>query len=384
MSGFLRGWLRDEPLETCATWANACGAFAVSRLLCSPEYPTWEELQLFPEARQPASGAAQGRGASTTSIGRRRGGRSRQRLMALAIDHRDAARSDRRQGRRAARAASRASRSSRSQAAAQGRRRAAPATACCSTRPTAARRCSTRAKLRLLDRPAGRAAGLAAAALRVRPGHRRAAWSNGRSTHTHQVPRLLSSRRSTPALKARAGREKLRTLYEAARTVGRELLVEIIAGKHGPLDDDTVAPRRSTTSMRSASSPTGGSSSRSPRPSAWQAIERDHRRQRSLVPRHRAARPGSAGARARGGLRRLRRRADRQRLRRRPHDLQRRRREWLAGTIDDAAAVDDMAARFAALCRAWDERGRGAERPGPASRASGPVDVARSAGASNG
>src|SRR5690606_28278954 len=47
MAGFLRGWLRGEPLETAATWANACGAFAVSRLLCSPEYPTWPEVAHF-------------------------------------------------------------------------------------------------------------------------------------------------------------------------------------------------------------------------------------------------------------------------------------------------------------------------------------------------
>ena len=47
MSGFLRGWLRGEDHATSATWANACGAFAVSRLLCSPEIPTWEELQYF-------------------------------------------------------------------------------------------------------------------------------------------------------------------------------------------------------------------------------------------------------------------------------------------------------------------------------------------------
>src|SRR4029453_11935120 len=47
MSGFLRGWLKGEPLATAATWANACGAFAVSRLLCSPEYPTWAELEHF-------------------------------------------------------------------------------------------------------------------------------------------------------------------------------------------------------------------------------------------------------------------------------------------------------------------------------------------------
>ncbi|WNJ89654.1 bifunctional 5-dehydro-2-deoxygluconokinase/5-dehydro-2-deoxyphosphogluconate aldolase [Bosea sp. 685] len=47
MSGFLRGFLRDEPIETCCAWANACGAFAVSRLLCSPESPTFPELQYF-------------------------------------------------------------------------------------------------------------------------------------------------------------------------------------------------------------------------------------------------------------------------------------------------------------------------------------------------
>jgi 5-dehydro-2-deoxygluconokinase len=42
-----------------------------------------------------------------------------------------------------------------------------------------------------------------------------------------------------PALKAEQ-QEKLRTLFEAARKVGRELLVEIIAGKHGKLADDTI------------------------------------------------------------------------------------------------------------------------------------------------
>ena len=45
MSGFLRGWLRDEPIETCCSYANAGGAFAVSRLLCSAEYATFTEMQ---------------------------------------------------------------------------------------------------------------------------------------------------------------------------------------------------------------------------------------------------------------------------------------------------------------------------------------------------
>ncbi len=47
MSGFLRGWLRNEPLPVCCRYANAAGAFAVSRLGCSSAYPSWEELQYF-------------------------------------------------------------------------------------------------------------------------------------------------------------------------------------------------------------------------------------------------------------------------------------------------------------------------------------------------
>jgi 5-dehydro-2-deoxygluconokinase len=47
MAGFLRGWLRDEPLERCAAYANACGALVVSRHGCAPAIPSWEELDAF-------------------------------------------------------------------------------------------------------------------------------------------------------------------------------------------------------------------------------------------------------------------------------------------------------------------------------------------------
>ncbi len=47
MSGLLRGWLRGEDWQTSLTWANACGALAVSRHGCTPAYPSWEELQFF-------------------------------------------------------------------------------------------------------------------------------------------------------------------------------------------------------------------------------------------------------------------------------------------------------------------------------------------------
>jgi 5-dehydro-2-deoxygluconokinase len=47
MAGLLRGWLRDEPLEICCRYANACGALVVSRHGCAPAIPTWTELQHF-------------------------------------------------------------------------------------------------------------------------------------------------------------------------------------------------------------------------------------------------------------------------------------------------------------------------------------------------
>jgi 5-dehydro-2-deoxygluconokinase len=47
MSGLLRGWLTDQDWPTSLTYANACGALAVSRHGCTPAYPSWEELTFF-------------------------------------------------------------------------------------------------------------------------------------------------------------------------------------------------------------------------------------------------------------------------------------------------------------------------------------------------
>jgi 5-dehydro-2-deoxygluconokinase len=47
MSGLLKGWLDGEPWPVALKYANACGAFAVSRHGCAPAYPSWEELQFF-------------------------------------------------------------------------------------------------------------------------------------------------------------------------------------------------------------------------------------------------------------------------------------------------------------------------------------------------
>lgn len=47
MSGLLKGWLDGEDWPTALTYANACGALAVSRHGCTPAYPSWAELQFF-------------------------------------------------------------------------------------------------------------------------------------------------------------------------------------------------------------------------------------------------------------------------------------------------------------------------------------------------
>ncbi|MDI6835684.1 MAG: 5-dehydro-2-deoxygluconokinase [Rhizobiaceae bacterium] len=46
-SGLLKGWLDGEDWATSLKYANACGAFAVSRHGCTPAYPSLTELEFF-------------------------------------------------------------------------------------------------------------------------------------------------------------------------------------------------------------------------------------------------------------------------------------------------------------------------------------------------
>jgi len=87
MGGFLRGWLKGEPHAVSATWANACGAFAVSRLLCSPEYPTWTELQAFLEKGSPHHALRRDHSLNHVHWATTRRAQP-DTLFALAIDHR--------------------------------------------------------------------------------------------------------------------------------------------------------------------------------------------------------------------------------------------------------------------------------------------------------
>jgi 5-dehydro-2-deoxygluconokinase len=235
MSGLLRGWLRGEPLATCATWANACGAFAVSRLLCSPEYPTWAELSHFLEkgsrfhALRKDPALTQLHWATTRRP-------QPETLMAFAIDHRS----------QLEEMADKAG-ASRDRIADFKLLAVEAAARVAGGKPgygmlldsTYGTRALYRAAKhpfwigRPVEKPGSRPLDFDAL---PDLGSHLAEWPV-----TQTVKCLCFYHPDDPAdLRARQDRELLR-VYDAARTAGRELLVEIIAGKHGALGDDTVA-----------------------------------------------------------------------------------------------------------------------------------------------
>jgi 5-dehydro-2-deoxygluconokinase len=235
MSGFLRGWLRGESFETCATWANACGAFAVSRLLCSPEYVTFDELQYFLKhgSRHKALRKDEAINHIHWAATRRPQPDS---LLALAIDHRMQLED---MADRAGAPRERIAEFKRLAIAAIGKvSRGKPGFGT------------------LLDDTYGREAMFDAAKLGLwigrpieKPGSRPLQFEFTQDAGsrlvewpvTHNIKCLAFYHPDDPAELKTEQAQKLRTLYEAARKVGRELLVEIIAGKHGELAEDTIA-----------------------------------------------------------------------------------------------------------------------------------------------
>lgn len=235
MSGFLRGWLKDEPLTTCATYANACGAFAVSRLLCAPEIPTWEELQYFLKHGSPHKALRRDEAINHVHWATTRR-KQPEKLLALAIDHR-------------------------MQLEAMADTAGAPRERISHFKQLAVAAIGQVAKGQpgfgtLLDDTYGRDAMFDAAKLGLwvarpleQPGSRPLRFEFTQDVGarlvewpvTHTIKCLAFYHPDDPAdLKAEQA-QKLRTLYEAARKIGRELLIEIIAGKNGSLADDTIS-----------------------------------------------------------------------------------------------------------------------------------------------
>ena len=343
MSGFLRGWLKGEPLATAATWANACGAFAVSRLLCSPEYPTWAELNHFLKHGSAQRALRKDAALSHIHIATTRRPQA-ETLMALAIDHR-------------------------AQLEAVAERHGAPRERIDQFKVLAVDAALRVAQGRpgfgmLLDSTYGQKAlykaakaGLWLARPVEKPGSRPldlepfnlAEWPV-----THTVKCLCFYHPDDgEELKARQERELLR-VHHAARSAGRELMIEIIAGKHGALADNTVAAVLARLYALGIK-PDWWKLEPQKSAAAWQAIQ-------SAIEKHdpycrgvvmlgleapqselaAAFRLASATKLVRGfavGRTIFADAADR----------------WLSGKMTDEAAVADMAARFESLVSAWEE-----------------------------
>lgn len=235
MSGFLRGWLKGEPHETSATWANACGAFAVSRLLCSPEYVTWEELQFFLKNGSPHRAIRKDETINHLHWATTRRAQPEQ-ILSFAIDHRKQL-------------------EDLADKLGVSREKIAPF-----------KRLAIKAIGKvsggkpgfgtLLDDTYGREAMFDAAKLGLwigrpleQPGSRPLRFEFTQDVGarlvewpvTHTIKCLTFYHPDDPQKLKDEQAQKLRTLYEAATKVGRELLIEIIASKNGPMDKTTIA-----------------------------------------------------------------------------------------------------------------------------------------------
>ncbi|WP_164854826.1 5-dehydro-2-deoxygluconokinase [Devosia sp. 1566] len=351
MSGWLRGWLRGEDHATSATWANACGAFAVSRLLCSPEYPSWAELNHF--LAKGSSERALRKDAELNHIHWATTGRRQiPSLMALAIDHRsqleDLAGGDPQKLARI------------------------PAFKALAVKAAAAIAGGRPGFGMLLDDKYGRDALFAAAALPdfwigrpvELPGSRplRFEFSQDLGSRLvdwpvdHCLKVLCFYHPDDPADLKRDQIDKLRTAYEAARKVGRDILVEIIAGKHGPIADDTIS-RAMSEIYAAGVKPDWWKLETQKSTVAWSAIdaviEGNDPYCRGVVllgleAPHDVLEAGFSTARnsrwVKGFAVGRTIFADAAR-------------QWLAGTMSDEEAVADMAQRFGALVEVWERLG---------------------------
>jgi 5-dehydro-2-deoxygluconokinase len=148
--------------------------------------------------------------------------------------------------------------------------------------------------------------------------------------------------------------QKLRTLYEAARKVGRELLVEIIASKHGPMDKMTIA-RAMTELYALGIKPDWWKLEPQDTPQSWDEIGRvidaNDPYCRGIVLLGLEAPPEELekGFRAVAGKTHVKGFAVGRTI------FNEAAQEWLRGTISDEAAIAMMAEKFGALVAMWDK-----------------------------
>jgi 5-dehydro-2-deoxygluconokinase len=357
MAGLLRGWLRGESWEVAARWANACGAIAVSRLLCSPEYPSWTELQHF---LREGVGTPRLREDETLNHLHRTTTRRREwpELMALAIDHRKqlaalCARSGADPERLARFKALGVAAAIRVANGAEGF-----GVLCDGLYGRAALFRAESAGL-WIGRPVEEPGSIP---LRFEPGLDLGAhlleWPIG------HVAKCLCFYHpgDAPALRAEQSRSLLQ-LQEAARRIGREFLVEIICGHAAPLEPETVG-RALDELYACGLKPDWWKLEPHRSPEAWAQIDaviarRDPYCRGVVILGLEADRAAlQAAFRAAGRSRFVKGFAVGRSIFNPAAE------RWLPGEIDDETAIADMAARFRDLVTLWRERNSGAASPG--------------------
>ncbi|TYR34049.1 5-dehydro-2-deoxygluconokinase [Mesorhizobium microcysteis] len=347
MSGFLRGWLGGEDLATAATWANACGAFAVSRLLCSPEIPTFEELQYFLANGSPHRALRKDEALNHVHWATTRRADIPS-LMAFAIDHR-------------------------SQLEDIAARAGAPADRIADFKVLAVKAAAKVAARHsgcgmLLDERHGRKAMAEFANHPLvwlgrpveQPGSRPLRFEFSQDIGSqlvewpvdHCIKCLCFYHPDDPAGLKDEQQQKLRALFEASRKIGRELLVEIISSRHGALGDDTLAKALGELYALGIR-PDWWKLEPQASPAAWDAIGKvigdndPHCRGVVMLGLEAPAEQLEAAFRAAAGAPVVKGFAVGRTL------FGDAAANWLAGDIDDEAAISDMAGRFDALCRSW-------------------------------
>ena len=266
MAGFLRGWLRDEPLAALRACANACGALVVSRHGCAPAMPSWTELQhssrtarrtracattptRAPAPRRPrgarlarrspcspsTTACSSRRSRATPACGRRRRPRAHRALQGAWSPKApgSAPRRCRRAGRR------------------RHRRRPLRRGRAAGASPAAAAGSRARSSCRARGRWPSRPATSLALALRAWPAE-------------HVAKCLVNHHPDDPAELRRAQMAQLLALQQACIGTDRELLIEVIPPRELPASTPTPWRARSSRSTTPACGPTGGSCRRPP------------------------------------------------------------------------------------------------------------------------
>ncbi|WP_029029193.1 bifunctional 5-dehydro-2-deoxygluconokinase/5-dehydro-2-deoxyphosphogluconate aldolase [Salinarimonas rosea] len=352
MAGLLKGWLDGEAWERTLAYANACGAFAVSRHGCAPAYPTWAELAFFlrrgvvtPALRHDAE-LAHIHWATT-----RRGDWPA--LRVFAFDHR-----------------AQIEEIASAVGAAPERIGAFKQLCLDATRRVADGRtgygilCDPRLGGDALMAAAG--SGLWIGRPVEKPGSRPLELEIGRDYGSalaewpleHVVKVLCFYHPDDPPETKGQQEETVLRLAEAARANGLEFLLEIVASKAGPLDDDTTARAMARfydlgvkpdwwklEPLRSAAAWARACAVIAERDPLCRGIvvlglgegEAGLTESFRLAARHERVKGFAVGRTIFAEAARA----------------------WLAGEVDDDAAIADMEGRFARLCRIWDEARQG-------------------------